>query len=302
MKLLFWERNVKSGMNNSFDVIITGGGPAGVSAALYAVRAGFSVCILENDGGSLKKTEKIENYYGFPKAVSGAELYERGLSGARELGVKIIKTEVFSIGFSESGFGVDTDSGKYEGKTVIIAVGAKRKKPSIPNLKAYEGTGVSYCAVCDAFFYRGRDVAVLGNKEYAFHEAKELLGIASSVTILTNGEEIGAYDERFKVNTKKIESLFGDEVLEGIRFFDGTTLNLSGLFIAEGTAGGNELAKKAGIVMQNDNIVISEKGETNISGIFAAGDCTGGFKQIAKSVYEGMNAGLGAIEYLRRKK
>lgn len=289
-------------MNNSFDVIITGGGPAGVSAALYAVRAGFSVCILENDGGSLKKTEKIENYYGFPKAVSGAELYERGLSGARELGVKIIKTEVFSIGFSESGFGVDTDSGKYEGKTVIIAVGAKRKKPSIPNLKAYEGTGVSYCAVCDAFFYRGRDVAVLGNKEYAFHEAKELLGLASSVTILTNGEEIGAYDERFKVNTKKIESLFGDEVLEGIRFFDGTTLNLSGLFIAEGTAGGNELAKKAGIVMQNDNIVISEKGETNISGIFAAGDCTGGFKQIAKSVYEGMNAGLGAIEYLRRKK
>lgn len=288
-------------MNNSFDVIITGGGPAGVSAALYAVRAGFSVCILENDGGSLKKTEKIENYYGFPKAVSGAELYERGLSGARELGVKIIKTEVFSIGFSESGFGVDTDSGKYEGKTVIIAVGAKRKKPNIPNLKAYEGTGVSYCAVCDAFFYRGRDVAVLGNKEYAFHEAKELLGLASSVTILTNGEEIGAYDERFKVNTKKIESLFGDEVLEGIRFFDGTTLNLSGLFIAEGTAGGNELAKKAGIVMQNDNIVISEKGETNISGIFAAGDCTGGFKQIAKSVYEGMNAGLGAIEYLRRR-
>lgn len=288
-------------MNNSFDVIITGGGPAGVSAALYAVRAGFSVCILENDGGSLKKTEKIENYYGFPKAVSGAELYERGLSGARELGVKIIKTEVFSIGFSESGFGVDTDSGKYEGKTVIIAVGAKRKKPRIPNLKAYEGTGVSYCAVCDAFFYRGRDVAVLGNKEYAFHEAKELLGLASSVTILTNGEEIGAYDERFKVNTKKIESLFGDEVLEGIRFFDGTTLNLSGLFIAEGTAGGNELAKKAGIVMQNDNIVISEKGETNISGIFAAGDCTGGFKQIAKSVYEGMNAGLGAIEYLRRR-
>ncbi len=289
-------------MNNSFDVIITGGGPAGVSAALYAVRAGFSVCILENDGGSLKKTEKIENYYGFPKAVSGAELYERGLLGARELGVKIIKTEVFSIGFSESGFGVDTDSGKYEGKTVIIAVGAKRKKPSIPNLKAYEGTGVSYCAVCDAFFYRGRDVAVLGNKEYAFHEAKELLGLASSVTILTNGEEIGAYDERFKVNTKKIESLFGDEVLEGIRFFDGTTLNLSGLFIAEGTAGGNELAKKAGIVMQNDNIVISEKGETNISGIFAAGDCTGGFKQIAKSVYEGMNAGLAAAEYLRRKK
>lgn len=302
MKLPFWERNVKSGMNNSFDVIIAGGGPAGVSAALYAVRAGFSVCILENDGGSLKKTEKIENYYGFPKAVSGAELYERGLSGARKLGVKIIKTEVFSIGFSESGFGVDTDSGKYVGKTVIIAVGAKRKKPSIPNLKAYEGTGVSYCAVCDAFFYRGRDVAVLGNKEYAFHEAKELLGLASSVTILTNGEEIGAYDERFKVNTKKIESLFGDEVLEGIRFFDGTTLNLSGLFIAEGTAGGNELAKKAGIVMQNDNIVISEKGETNISGIFAAGDCTGGFKQIAKSVYEGMNAGLGAIEYLRRKK
>ena len=289
-------------MNNSFDVIITGGGPAGVSAALYAVRAGFSVCILENDGGSLKKTEKIENYYGFPKAVSGAELYERGLSGARELGVKIIKTEVFSIGFSENGFGVDTDSGKYEGKTVIIAVGAKRKKPSIPNLKAYEGTGVSYCAVCDAFFYRGRDVAVLGNKEYAFHEAKELLGLASSVTILTNGEEIGTYDERFKVNTKKIESLFGDEVLEGVRFSDGTTLKLSGLFIAEGTAGGNELAKKAGIVMQNDNIVISEKGETNISGIFAAGDCTGGFKQIAKSVYEGMNAGLGAIEYLRRKK
>lgn len=167
--------------------MIIGSGPAGISAALYLKRAGIDVTILAKDGGALLKTEQIENYYGFDEPISGKELYCRGIAGAKRLGCVIKKKEVFSVEYTD-GFLVKASGGEYQADAVLLATGASRKAPNIAGLQALEGSGVSYCAVCDAFFYRQKDVAVLGSGEYAAHEAQILARTAGSVTVLTNGE------------------------------------------------------------------------------------------------------------------
>ena len=282
------------------DVIIIGAGPAGITAALYISRAGFDVTVIAIPGGSLSKAEKIENFYGFPEPLSGQELYQRGIEGAKRLGVKFIESEAVGIGFTDK-LTVKTTNGDYSADALIIATGTTRRKPSIKNLKEYEGRGVSYCAVCDAFFHKGRDVAVLGNSSYALHEATELFGLAASVTLLTNGEKPEISDKRLKINTKKIDSLFGNDLLEGVIFEDKTTLDISGLFVALGTAGSADLARKIGVATNGEKIIVDDETATNIPGIFAAGDCTGGLLQISKASYEGTKAGISVINYLRKK-
>ena len=139
------------------NIIIIGGGPAGISAALYAARSGRDPLVIEHGAGGLKKAEKIENYYG-GGTLSGQELYDRGIDQAKTLGVRILTAQVVGVeGFDT--FTVHTDQGDFDAKAVILATGTSRKAPVIPGLKELEGRGVSYCAVCDAFFYRGRDVA-----------------------------------------------------------------------------------------------------------------------------------------------
>jgi thioredoxin reductase (NADPH) len=183
-----------------------------------------------------------------------------------------------------------------------MATGTSRSTPKIEGLKEFEGHGVSYCAVCDAFFYRGKNVAVLGDGEYALHEALELLPTAKSVTLLTNQKQPSTFiPNTIKVNTGSITALKGDEVLDSILFNNGSSLNVAGLFIAIGVAGSTDLAKKLGAVTQNGNIVIDENMATNIPGLFAAGDCTGGLLQISKAVYEGAKAGTEVIKYLRNQ-
>ena len=281
------------------NIIIIGAGPAGVSASLYTVRAGFETTVIAKKGGGLYKAEKIENYYGFRDAISGRELYENGIEGAKRLGVKFVESEVVGMGFSDK-FTVKTEENEYSADAVIIATGSKRTKPNI-NVDEFEGKGVSYCAVCDAFFYRGKDVAVLGYSNYALHEASELWNVANSVTLLTNGEDTEIENEHLKINKKKIKELQGNGVLEKVVFQDGSDLKICGLFIALGTAGSTDLARKMGIETNGNNIVTIENGATNIPGIFAAGDCTGGLLQISKAVYDGAKAGISAVNFLRGK-
>jgi len=281
------------------NVIIIGSGPAGISASLYTIRAGFKTTVISKTSGSLYKAHKIENYYGFSE-ISGRELYEKGIEGAKRLGVEFIDDEAVGLGFSDK-FTVKTVNGEHSADAVIIATGTKREKPQISDIESYEGKGVSYCAVCDAFFHRGKDVCVLGNKSYALSEANELINVVNSVTILTNGENCEFSSERFKIIDKKIEALKGDGLLEKVEFSDGSEIATSGLFVAIGTAGGTDLAKKMGIATEGNKIITDENGMTNIPGIFAAGDCTGGTLQIAKAVYDGMKAGLGTINFLRKK-
>ncbi|WP_110953904.1 NAD(P)/FAD-dependent oxidoreductase [Anaerosinus massiliensis] len=283
-----------------FDVIIIGNGPAGISAALYACRGGLKTLIIGRDFGALQKADKIENYYGFAQPVSGKYLVSNGIEQATRLGTTIITSEVVGVSY-EAQYVVKTKDEHYTAPSVIIATGATRSTPAIRGLTDFEGHGVSYCAECDAFFYRGKDVAVLGDGHYALHEAKALLPLARSVTLLTNGTNPKIQvPEKIQVNEKKLVAFHGTDVLDSVKFHDNTTQNVSGVFIAVGVAGSDDLAKKLGAETKGTKIVVNERMETNLPGLYAAGDCTGGMLQIAKAVYEGATAGREVIKYIKK--
>jgi thioredoxin reductase (NADPH) len=282
-------------------VIIIGNGPAGISAALYTTRAGIETIIIGKDHGALGKASEIENYYGFSQPISGKDLIQDGIKGAKRLGAKVISDEVVGISYFDK-FVITTKENDYYADSVVIATGTSRSTPKIKGLKEFEGHGVSYCAVCDAFFYRGKDVAVLGDGEYALHEALELLPTSNSVTLLTNGKQPSTtIPDNIKVNTKIVDSLNGNNVIDSVVFHDGSSLAISGLFVAMGVAGSTDLAKKLGASTENNKILTDGNMATNVPGLFAAGDCTGGLLQISKAVYEGARAGTEVIQYLRIK-
>ena len=242
------------------NIVIIGGGPAGLSAAIYAVRAGMQATVLYKDGGALAKTDKIENYFGFIEPVSGAELLERGQKQAERLGAVLRQTEVTGIEYAAQGFTVKTADGVFDADAVILATGSPRAVPKIEGVAAFEGRGVSYCAICDAFFYRGKDVAVLGQGEYALEDARVLLPVAQSVTLLTAGREAPAY----------------------------------------GTAGSGDFARKLGAQLDGTRIKANADGSTAVPGLFAAGDCTGGLLQVAKAVADGAEAAMSAVKFVRK--
>ncbi len=283
-----------------YDVLIIGNGPAGISAALYVARAGLKCAVIGKDGGALEKAEKIENYYGLEEPVSGPELIEIGKKQAKNLGVELISDEVVGINW-DGNYQVATVNTEFSGKAVIFAVGAQRNKAKIEGISEFEGQGVSYCAVCDAFFYRNKTVAVLGNSEYANHELKELLPTAAKAYLLTNGKNAETeVPENVEIITKPIKKLIGNGKLEGIEFETGESLAVDGLFVALGTAGAADLARKVGAETENGKIVVDEKMKTNLPGLFAAGDCIGGVLQVSVAVGEGAKAALSAIEFARK--
>lgn len=282
-----------------YDVIIIGSGPAGISAGLYTKRAGLKTLIISKGVGTLEKAEKIENYYGF-LSQGGIELQKVGENQAENLGIEIKREEVMNISYNEN-FIVETLNFEYEAKIVVIATGNNRKKSNIKGLKEFEGRGVSYCATCDGFFYQGKNVAVLGNREYAIHEAQNLLPIAKKVILLTNGEQlVEKRHEGIEVDENKIREFRGTNSIEQVEFEDNTIKKIDGVFIALGMASSSDLAKKIGIMLdEKENIKVNNKMETNVKGIYACGDCTGGIFQVAKAVYEGMVAGMSIIQYLK---
>lgn len=281
-------------------VLIIGSGPAGVSASLYTQRAGFETTVISNGGGALLKAEKVENYYGFADAISGEKLYNDGIAGAKRLGVEFVQDEVVSLSINGN-FIVKTTKSEYSADAVLLATGLSRLAPNIKGLKDFEGMGVSYCAVCDSFFFRGKNVGVIGNGEYALHETKELLNVVGSVTVYTNGEKpLVEFPQNVVVKTEKIQSVSGRPMALEINFEDKTDI-VNGIFIAYKTAGSTALAKKVGATIDGNKIVVNDKMQTNIKGLFAAGDCTGGLLQISKAVYEGAQAGTEIIKYLKEK-
>lgn len=283
-------------------IVIVGSGPAGCSAALYAARAGMETTVISKGIGALQKAEQIQNYYGFEEGITGAELYRRGVAGAQAVGTQFVTAEVVGLDYAAT-LVVQTTAGDYPADAVILATGTGRIAPKIAGLAEHEGRGVSYCATCDAFFYRGKTAAVLGTGEYALHEVQALLPLAGKVILCTNGEPLTAeFPAGVTVCTEKLEAIEGEETVTALRLAGGGLLTADGLFVALGVAGSAALARKLGAPVENGRIVVDEKMQTGIPGLFAAGDCTGGMLQVCKAVYEGALAATEAIKQIRGKK
>ncbi|MBR3148681.1 MAG: NAD(P)/FAD-dependent oxidoreductase [Eubacterium sp.] len=284
-----------------YDVIIIGAGPAGISASLYAKRANKSVLVLYHGESQLEKAHLIDNYYGFKGGISGTELYNDGIEQARELGVEVKNIEVTHIAMTASmTYEVKAGESAFEGKTLILATGNKKIRPNIKGIVDFEGKGVSYCAICDGFFYRKKTVAVLGSGDYALSEAGDLENIVSKLYLLTDGLDAPDTD-KYEVITKKIKEISGDVKVGKVIFEDDSELEIDGLFVALGVAGGADFAKKLGIALDGDSIKVNNDMSTNIPGVYSCGNVTGGLLQVCKAVYEGAEAGLSAVNYLKAK-
>lgn len=281
-----------------YDVIIIGAGPAGISASLYTKRANLNTLVLYYGESALIKA-KIDNYYGFPEGIEGKELYSKGIEQAKNIGVDVKEIEVLGIENNGTFFIVKTLEENYNAKAIILSTGNKKIKPDIPGVIEYEGKGISYCAICDGFFFKSKKVAVIGNGNFAISEAKHLKNVTEDIIILTNGLEKPKCE--FKVNTKKIKEILGEEKVTKILFEDESIVEIDGVFIALGKAGAGDFAKTLGIIQENDSIKVDENMQTNIKGIYACGDNTGGVLQVSKSVYEGSVAALSTIKYIKEE-
>jgi thioredoxin reductase (NADPH) len=289
------------------EVVIIGQGPAGLSAGIYTARAGISTSILGCEP-KIAGDYDIDNYFGFPETVTGKELVDRGMNQVKRFGAAIDCDRVIGIHFDDTGkYIVKTENAEYRTCSVILATGVSRKKPPIPGLDKYDGKGISYCVSCDGFFFKGKKVVVAGEGLYAANQALELLNYTPDVSICTLGAKSTITDEfmkqlsaqNVKVLESGISSLHGETNLEKITFTDGSTLDVSGIFIAMGDASSTDFAKSLGIFTEGNFIQVDRDMKTNAPGIFAAGDCTGGFLQISVAVGEGAIAGRSAIEYVR---
>lgn len=282
-----------------FDIAIIGKGPAGISASLYAKRAGLTTVVIASGFGALERAEKIENFYGFENPVSGKELLNAGIRQAKNLDVEFIDSEVLNISWDEF-FLVECKNATYSAKSVILANGSLRRAGTIKNLSKFEGKGVSYCAVCDGFFYKNKTVAVLGNGDYALHELSALIDLAASSLVFTNALPVLTnFPSRANVITEKIIGAQGQDRISGFKLANGKTVNFDGLFVALAQAGADALAKKLGAKTADGKIVTDENKATNIPGLFAAGDCTFGLMQISKAVSDGAIAATSAIKFIK---
>ncbi len=289
-----------------FDVIIIGGGPAGLTAATYTSRAGFETLLLDKQDRMLDKVESIENYFGFPEGISGKELLERGRRQAKKFGTKILNKEALVVRIEEEDYIVETAEKSYQGSGLILSPGIQHQKPSIEGIEKFEGEGVSYCVVCDAPFYKNKKVGLLGSKDYAAKEALELSEYTSDVTIFTDGDDVDfekslkekIEKKEIQVVKEKIDMILGEESFQGLVLGNGE-VELDGLFVAVGTSGSVSFAKSLGIPVEGDTIVVNEDLSAGLPRLYAAGDCTGGARQVATAVGEGAEAALNLIKDLR---
>ena len=287
-----------------YDALVVGHGPAGCSAALYLCRAGLRVLVIGKDGGALERAEKIENFYGLERPLSGIELTETGRRQCAALGAGLREDEALALEWLEAGgYQIQlAEGGMISARSVLLATGRAKRVPVIGGIKAFEGRGVSYCAVCDAFLYRGRSVAVLGGGVYAQHEMEALLPLAGHVALLTHGAE-PEFDPppEVDVRTGRVVRLQGEGKLAGVELETGEFVHLDGLFVALGSASAGDLAMKLGLRLKDGAIPVNEKQETGLPGLYAAGDCTGAFAQVAFAVAEGARAGMEMARFLRSK-
>jgi thioredoxin reductase (NADPH) len=288
-------------------VAIVGGGPTGLSAGIYTARADRRTLVFDDGGGTTRDVDVMENVYGFPEGVTGPELVELGQRHVRKYGAEIVTEEVVRIEPAGEEYRVETTADEYAVDGVILATGADYERPAIADVDVFEGQGVSYCVECDAYFYRDRPVAVVGDENYAATEALMLLDYTDDVRILTNGSPFEASDdlrERVEavdipVRTDRLDRLEGEDVLEAVVTREGEHVAVDGLFVALGTAGGTDLAEMLGVPVESESVVVDPDQSTPVDRVYAAGDVTGGHQQIATSVGEGARAAINLLEELK---
>lgn len=297
------------------DVVIIGAGPAGLSAAIYTARAGLKTVLLGFiEQSNAYKAHIFENYMGFEERLSGPELMQASLRQAQKHGAQFMAREAVDIHNNEDGTFTVMDSVResYMCRAVIICSGLGFKPSGIKNEQALLGRGVSFCATCDGPFFKGKKIAVIGEADFAGDEALMLLALTKQISILSHGKEFAFSPEMVSaldkagikyIKTHKIMEFAGAQKFEGIKFSDGSAQNYDGAFLALGHATAADFANKLGLEHtgpQNAFIVANSRtGETNIKGVYAAGDCTGGNAQAAKSSGEGCNAAISVIKSLK---
>lgn len=295
------------------NIAIIGGGVAGLSAAIYALRANVNVTMFEQFGlgGLVATLDKIENYPSYP-SIEGWELAQNMATQAKQLGLKQTRQKVLSLTKCENGFCITTDKGQHTFDAVIVATGTTHNKLGIEN--DYIGKGVSYCATCDGNFYRNLDVAVVGAGNSATKEALYLSDLCKTVYLVANAELTGEQKVIDQLLSKPNVQLVNGTVAtiggEGeVQFIDvfanGTTtrLNVSGVFVAVGSTPATDFVKVEGLNMQKGYIVVDDRAQTNVKGLYAAGDVTNGpLKQIVTACGDGAKAGLFASAYSKTVK
>lgn len=300
-------------MAELIDVLIIGAGPAGLQAAVHAVRKKATVMVLGRIEKSSIYRAHVENYLCVDGVSDGADMLETGLAQIRRFGAEVVAEDVLHVEQHDDIFAVEVESGRrLQARTLIFATGTSRKKLKVKGEKSLAGKGVSYCVDCDANFYRGVPVVVVGNESAAVDGALTLLNYASEVHLVAR--ELSVSDEMFdKLNTSKvvvhqgtwIKEISGEDAVTGVLLEDETSLAAEGVFIELGAKGAMELAVNLGVMLDQEtftHIDTNKKQQTNIAGFYAAGDIAGRPYQMAKAVGEGCVAGWEAANYALKRK
>ncbi|MCX6742173.1 MAG: FAD-dependent oxidoreductase [Candidatus Pacearchaeota archaeon] len=301
-----------------YDIVIVGAGAAGCAAAIYSSRRNLKTLLLElkGVGGLFLDASWIENYPGFER-ISGVELAEKFKSQVKKLPIDLVLGEVQSIKKNEEGFEIKTTKENFSAKSVVVAAGTRPKELGLKDEKRFSGLGVSYCATCDGPLFRGKEVAVVGGGNSAIQYTLFLSEICSKVYLINREKEFNAEDIVLeKVKSQKnveiktlynITELFGKKFLEGIKIKNSEngkegTLEVSGVFVTIGHETKLDFLKDLKVELGEKNTIkINEKMETNVPGLFAAGDVTGTAGQIIIACGQGAKAALNAASYLKEK-
>ncbi|MFP4056436.1 MAG: thioredoxin-disulfide reductase [Candidatus Brocadiia bacterium] len=299
------------------DVLIVGGGCAGLTAGIYAARARLKTLLLDKlePGGQLATTHEVENYPGFPQVVDGPELMDRFAKQAQSFGCEVKSAEVKSISADDAtACVVHTSNGDFRAKAVIVASGADPKTLGVPGEDRLRGRGVSYCATCDAPFFRDKRVAVVGGGNTAVDEGIYLTKFAKSVTLIHRRDELRAeriYQQRAFENEKMsfrwdtvATEFVGDQVLEKVKLKNVKTgetseLNVDGCFVLIGSKPNTEFLQGLCDLDENGFVTVNARKETNVPGVFAAGDCEDPvWRQAVTAAGFGCSAALSAKRYI----
>lgn len=295
----------------NYEVVIIGCGPAGLSAGIYLGRAKVNTLLVgKYKGSQLMKAHNIENFFGFPKGIKGSDLLANGIKQAKKFKVKIVDDEVTDVETIKNGFKVKLGKGEQHiCKALVIATGTPIKLSGIANEEELTGKGLHYCVECDGAFYKNKKVAVIGNGNHSAEDALDVRVFTKNVTIISNGKGF-KFSPKMKQAIKKnniklldaeVKEFRGKKFLESVILEKNKVVKFDGVFMACGTASALDFSSKIGLEINNNILNVDSNNMTNVKGIFAAGNCSGKCRQVAKNVGEGCNAGLGAIKYLRKQ-